>query len=462
MTPWTLESLTQGKPIVQRIEASGISALHSEPKSQLIAQSAKALLAEGLSANAEAWVFFVPGRIEVLGKHTDYAGGRSLTAAVEQGFCVVAVPRTDPVVRILASETGETVEFPFGPSITPTLGHWSNYPMTVARRIAQNFPGKLLGADIAFASDLPQAAGMSSSSALMIGIFKVFANVNDLIHREEYLENIHNKLELAGYMATIENGRSFGTLTSDQGVGTLGGSEDQTAILCSQPNQLGQYSYQPTTTERSLQMPSSYLFAIGSCGVVAEKTGEAMAKYNRASLLASSAAEVWREATGRDDIHLAKAVHSSSEGADRIRKVLSESRSSEFQAADLVERFDQFLTESEEIIPAIADALENPSFPLLGELVDQSQALAERFLHNQIPETCLLVSAARDLGAVAASAFGAGYGGSVWAMVKKSEAEQFLKSWKTAYAQKYPDAADNAAFLLTEAGPAAMEILRDA
>ena len=44
-------------------------------------------------SNARHSAFFVPGRIEVLGKHTDYAGGSSLVVAAEQGFCLVAAPR---------------------------------------------------------------------------------------------------------------------------------------------------------------------------------------------------------------------------------------------------------------------------------------------------------------------------------------------------------------------------------
>src|SRR5262249_3991142 len=44
--------------------------------------------------------FFVPGRIEVLGKHTDYAGGRSLLCAVERGFCLAVSPRADRLLRI--------------------------------------------------------------------------------------------------------------------------------------------------------------------------------------------------------------------------------------------------------------------------------------------------------------------------------------------------------------------------
>ncbi|MGH7448520.1 MAG: galactokinase family protein, partial [Longimicrobiales bacterium] len=48
-----------------------------------------------------AGCFFVPGRIEVLGKHTDYAGGRSLLAAVHRGFVVAAAPRPDGAVQVI-------------------------------------------------------------------------------------------------------------------------------------------------------------------------------------------------------------------------------------------------------------------------------------------------------------------------------------------------------------------------
>ena len=60
-----------------------------------------------------------------------------------------------------------------------------------------------------------------------------------------------------------------------------------------------------------------------------------------------------------------------------------------------------------------------------GKLVDESQVAAEELLGNQVPETISLAKHARALGAYAASAFGAGFGGSVWALVSRSEAEQF-------------------------------------
>ena len=63
------------------------------------------------------------------------------------------------------------------------MGHWSNYPMTVARRLARNFPGLARGADIAFLSTLPRAAGLSTSSALVTATYLVLDAVNDLSAR---------------------------------------------------------------------------------------------------------------------------------------------------------------------------------------------------------------------------------------------------------------------------------------
>ena len=62
-----------------------MSSTAAEQKAGLFGQSAKALIEAGNSGGTSAFAWFVPGRIEVLGKHTDYAGGRSLTAAIERG-----------------------------------------------------------------------------------------------------------------------------------------------------------------------------------------------------------------------------------------------------------------------------------------------------------------------------------------------------------------------------------------
>ena len=412
----------------------------------------------GVDGEAGVGAYFVPGRVEILGKHTDYAGGSSIVAALERGFCLAVHPRTADQVRVLAVEQGAEVECAMDPELVVPMGVWTNYPLTVVRRLARNFGAGLKGADIAFVSDLPAAAGMSSSSALMVGTYLALADHNRLGEREIYRDHIASDLELAAYLGTIENGQNFGDLTGDRGVGTFGGSEDHTAILCSEAGQLGQFSYCPARFERRLRMPASFALALSFSGVVSEKTGAAQAQYNRAAGLVSAMVVAWRAATGRDDVYLADVLASGPRAADRLRDVLADVKDGPYTAADLLTRLDHFELENGEILGPAGDALAAGDLARFGELVDRSQQLTTDLLQNQVPQTINLAKHARAAGAVAASAFGAGFGGSVWALVPVPAAEGFAAAWRSAYTATHGAEATRAEFFLTQAGPAAFEL----
>lgn len=417
---------------------------------------AEALLARGYDGKAEAAALFVPGRIEVLGKHTDYAGGRSLVAATERGFSLVTLPRGD--ARFVLLDAGRRCSHDFEIRADEEAGRgWTRYPAAVIRRLVRNFPSpELRGADAAIFSSLPAAAGMSSSSALVVAVYLALARRNTLAERPEHRAAIRSAEDLAGYLGTIENGQSFGTLTGEAGVGTFGGSEDHTAILCSRRSELRQYRYCPVRFERAIPVPRGHLFAVAASGVQASKTGGARESYNRVSLLAREAAEVYRRGTGGEPAHLAAILER--DGLARVREVLRRAGPLRFTTADLVARVEHFHAESEEILPAAGDALTRGDLDEWGRWVDRSQELAERLLGNQIPETTFLARSARELGAVAASAFGAGFGGSVWALVAGERAEELLAAWKGRYLERYRDRAAQATFFLTSAGAGATEI----
>ena len=412
----------------------------------LIDQALDALQRLG-GTSGEVRRYFVPGRIEVLGKHTDYAGGRSLLCAAERGMYFAVAPRGDDRMRIADARLGETVEFVIEPGVRAAPGHWSNYPMTMARRLARNFPGPWTGVDVGMVGDLPLAAGMSSSSAVSIGYYVALADANALERRPEYVENVHTMEDLAGYLGTVENGRTFGTLRGDTGVGLAGGSEDQTAILCCRAGELSQYSFCPVRHERNIPLGAGWTFAVGVTGVVADKNAAAQEKYNRAARLVDEVMKVWSGATGRDDPWLADALQSSPDAPARFRRLLA-------PTPDLLERFEQFYVENAEIIPAVGDLLAKGDVTGIGPLVDRSMERAVRLLKNQIPETIALSSGARTLGAAAASAFGGGFGGAVWALVAERDAAGFLARWADGYRTAFPAQASRAEFFLTGAAPA--------
>ncbi|MGI9174434.1 MAG: galactokinase family protein, partial [Rhodothermales bacterium] len=83
---------------------------------------------------------------------------------------------------------------------------------------------------------------------------------------------------------------------------------------------------------------------------------------------------------------------------------------------------------------------------------------AEWLLGNQVEETVFLAQQARRLGAIAASAFGAGFGGSVWALITAGEAEAFAAAWAERYAAAFPEAAQRADFFTERPGPGAFRL----
>lgn len=388
----------------------------------------------------------------MLGKHTDYAGGRSLLCAASRGFCVAFAPRADRRVRLVDTASSEQAETALDPQAPLPPGGWALYPATVARRLARNFED-LAGADVAFASDLPRASGLSSSSALVVAAFSALAAVNRLEERSDWREAFPTVEALAGYLGCVENGSSFGPLTGDRGVGTFGGSEDHTAMLSARPGALVQYAFGPVRLERVVPFPDGLVFAVASSGVAAPKAGSARERYNRLSLLASAALDSWNRAASRADATLASALASAPDAPARLEEVLARETAGPFPAEALASRVAQFREESERLVPTFAEALGRDDRPVLGEVASRSQALAEELLKNQVPETRALVRSARSFDAVAASAFGAGFGGSVWALVEADAASRFLARWEREHEARFPDAARRAAFFLTRPGP---------
>lgn len=386
-----------------------------------------------VEARTARW--FVPGRIEVLGKHTDYAGGRSLLAAVDAGHTVVATSRPDRLLQVRSQRAEGTVTIDLDQSHARRAdegdGHWSGYVRTVADRLDTNFPGRLVGADIEVTSSLPLAAGLSSSSALVVGLALALIDLSDIAADPAFTAEITTPEQLGEYLGTVENGQSFGSLTGHRGVGTFGGSEDHTAMLCGEPGALVQYAFCPVRRERAIPFATDLALVVAVSGIEAAKTGAVRDAYNRVSLAVTEILRRWRADTGREDLTLADAIAAGPHSAARLRELTADDDY-------LTGRLEQFLAESEQIIPAAADALAEGDLAEFGRLVDRSQAAAESGLRNQVPETVDLQRLAREEGAVAASAFGAGFGGSVWALVPAAQAEQFAERWLAAYRRRHP------------------------
>lgn len=116
-------------------------------------------------------VAFAPGRVNLIGEHTDYNDGFALPCALDYGTVVALAPREDR--RILARALdlgGETGDFALGDAI-PVLetGHWQNHLRGIAAGLPQ-FGLPVCGADLVISGDIPQGTGLSSSASLGVAL----------------------------------------------------------------------------------------------------------------------------------------------------------------------------------------------------------------------------------------------------------------------------------------------------
>nr|WP_108869902.1 galactokinase family protein [Tessaracoccus timonensis] len=366
--------------------------------------------------------WWVPGRIEVLGKHTDYGGGRVLVCAVERGVTAEAVPGGDGVRARTSVFPNDVVELHAGVSPALPPGHWGHYVQTVIDRLTSNF-GPVAPASITITADLPPASGMSSSSALLSSVALTLADMSGFTTSELWRTHCDDRMALAGYLAAIENGGRYGDLAGAAGVGTSGGSLDHTGMLASTAGKVSYVQFAPTSKLGQVSLPDGWVFVVGVSGVLAEKTGAARELYNRGPATLRSWLANWNERTGAE--------------ASSVQQVLERVGPDEILARTAVgyerRRLTQFVRESGEFVPRAFDALERGDVDEFGALCAESQALAVIGLENEIPETKALVETALRGGAAAASSFGAGFGGSVWALVRAADAEAFADDWLERY-----------------------------
>jgi len=128
-----------------------------------------------------ALVVRAPGRVNLIGEHTDYNDGFVLPAAISVESRVVAAPRGDGVIRVMACDFGgATAQWPLDATYAADPAHgWADYirAMTAAMSARGH---ALTGADLAVSGTVPQGAGLSSSASLMVGIGTALAALSGL------------------------------------------------------------------------------------------------------------------------------------------------------------------------------------------------------------------------------------------------------------------------------------------
>ncbi|HUS68568.1 MAG TPA: galactokinase [Kofleriaceae bacterium] len=114
-------------------------------------------------------LFAAPGRVNLIGEHTDYNDGFVMPVAIDRATVVAAAPRADRRLVVTSLDAGATLDLDLDALGAGRTGTWGDYVAGVAAQIARRGV-MLVGADVVLASDVPTGAGLSSSAALEMSL----------------------------------------------------------------------------------------------------------------------------------------------------------------------------------------------------------------------------------------------------------------------------------------------------
>lgn len=333
-------------------------------------------------------VVAVPGRVNLIGEHIDYHNLPVLPMALGRKIRVAFRPRPDRLIRACSNSHGER-EFEWVEQLQPSAsGDWVNYVKAAAQAIEGRWKLQF-GIDAAVVSDLPPAAGLSSSSALLTGFTLALLRANGVQATFEEL------------MDVLPEGEYF--------VGTRGGGMDHAAVLAGQRGCAILVGFAPLTVS-SVPVPEGWVFLIAHSLTTAEKSGEARSRYNNRRTAGSNALRrLGFESFGQalERYELQELVE---QAAERLE-------------GDEQRCFLHVVTEAHRVHAAVA-AMRGGDAQTFGRLLNDSHESLRDWLRVSCPALDSLVEAARAAGALGARLTGGGFGGCAVILCRAAERER--------------------------------------
>ncbi|OGS35173.1 MAG: galactokinase [Elusimicrobia bacterium RIFOXYC2_FULL_34_12] len=139
-------------------------------------------------------LYQAPGRVNLIGEHTDYNGGFVLPVAIDRCIAVAAKPNNENILRLHSLDFNNTVSCKLNNIKYDINNGWANYPLAVAK-VLQEKGFKIKGADLVFEGNIPQGSGLSSSAAIEVVSCITFASISGLRISKKELPVLCQKAE---------------------------------------------------------------------------------------------------------------------------------------------------------------------------------------------------------------------------------------------------------------------------
>lgn len=336
--------------------------------------------------HAPAGVWSAPGRVNLIGEHTDYNRGLVLPFAIDYRTECAAAPNEDGTIRV-ASDAREGVrELAIADFDHAVFAEWTGYALGVPWAMAKRGVdvSHLPGIDLFLTSEVPIGAGLSSSAAIESA---VAVAVNDLWGTGL------SRMELAAVGQTAEN----------EAVGAPTGIMDQVASLMGEQDHAVMLDCDSLTTELvKLGFAEAGLAVLVLDSRVAHRHADGGYASRRAACEQGAAAL----------------------GAASLREISRERLEASAHVVDDVtyRRMRHVITENERVIETVR-AVRERGPGAIGELLLASHASMRDDFEISVPEIDLMVDTAMANGAVGARLTGGGFGGSAIAVVPQDKAQ---------------------------------------
>ena len=348
--------------------------------------------------------FFSPGRVNLIGEHTDYNGGFVFPCALDFGTYAIVRQREDKKFRMYSENFEDLgiIEFNLDNLVYDKKDDWANYPKGVIKTFLDKGFKIPNGFDVLFFGNIPNGAGLSSSASIEVltaVILKSLFNLDiDMVEMVKYCQIAENKFI----------GVNSGIM--DQFAVGMGKKDNAILLDCNTLN----FTYVPVKLK-----DMSIVIANTN-----KKRGLADSKYNERRSSCEEAVAV----LNKNGVNIKYLGELTVEEFNKVKHFIKDE--------EQLKRATHAVTENERAKVAV-EFLKKDDIKTFGELMNKSHiSLRDDYEVTSLELDSLVEAAWEEVGTVGARMTGAGFGGCTVSIVKNSEVDNFIKNVGKKYKEK--------------------------